>query len=65
MVVVEICCGMGGARKAFVDSGFNVIQSIDVDKAVCDFHQEFWGDVEKHDINECDFKSFHIKRFLK
>lgn len=54
--VVEICCGMGGARKAFVDSGFNVIQSIDVDKTVCDFHKEFWGDVEKHDINECDFK---------
>lgn len=51
--VVEICCGMGGTRKAFVDAGFDVIQSIDFDKTVCNFHKEFWGDSVNLDINEC------------
>ena len=51
--VVEICCGMGGARKAFDDAGFKTIQSIDVDETVCRFHQNFWGDVTHVDINEC------------
>ena len=49
--VVEICCGMGGARKAFQDSGFDVVQSIDVDENVIKFHKNFWGDGLQVDIN--------------
>ena len=51
--VVEICCGMGGARKAFKDAGFNVVQSIDIDETVIKFHQKFWGDGLQVDINNC------------
>ena len=49
--VVEIRCGMGGARKAFQDSGFDVVQSIDVDENVIKFHKNFWGDGLQVDIN--------------
>ena len=49
--VVEICCGMGGARKAFSDAGFDVIQSIDIDEVICEFHRNFWGDADHLDIN--------------
>jgi DNA-cytosine methyltransferase len=51
--VIELCCGMGGARKAFFDAGFDVIQSIDSDEKVVEFHKLFWGDATHLDINEC------------
>ena len=51
--VVEICCGMGGARKAFKDAGFQVVQSFDIDEIVFKFHRDFWGDAIQVDINDC------------
>ena len=48
--VLEICCGMGGARKAFQDADFEVVQSIDIDPLVCDFYEQYWGDVNQSDI---------------
>lgn len=51
--VVEICCGIGGARKAFKDAGFQVVQSIDIDETVIKFHKQFWGDGLQTDINHC------------
>jgi site-specific DNA-cytosine methylase len=52
--VVEICCGIGGTRKAFSDAGFDVVQSVDFDEVACKFHKKFWGDVEQIDINQCE-----------
>lgn len=62
--VVEICCGIGGTRKAFLDSGFNVVQSIDNDEIVCDFHKKFWGDVTKLDINQCSWNEIESGNIL-
>jgi DNA-cytosine methyltransferase len=53
--VTEICCGIGGTRKAFVDAGFKVIQSIDIDPLACEFHKKFWGDADQIDITKCSY----------
>ena len=53
--VVEICCGIGGARKAFFDAGFEIVQSIDIDETISKFHKAFWGDCINSDITQCSF----------
>jgi len=62
--VVEICCGIGGTRKAFSDTCFDVVQSIDIDETVCKFHKMFWGDVDQIDINECKLSDVNSANVL-
>lgn len=62
--VTEICCGIGGARKAWVDSNANVIQSIDIDKNICDFHKAVWGDSECLDITKIDLAHINSSDIL-
>lgn len=52
---IEICCGLGGTRKALTDAGFTIKQSIDIDTEVCRFHKRFWGDAINLDITDESF----------
>lgn len=52
---IEICCGLGGTRKALTDAGFSIRQSIDFDAEVCRFHKRFWGDAINLNITDESF----------
>jgi len=52
--VLELCAGMGGTRSAFVKNGFNIVQSIEYEDYIADFHKSYWGDCDCVDLTEVE-----------